>query len=520
MASTSLRLRDFPPEILRDILNGPHRSWAVLELWKAGDRTLNAKLVNYGVTDIDLRDQRADSTSRWPRCVTEFKLERLSIVRSTGPFYPVDALRKELQHLHSGLKILTLYVPGVLEAVLPPMEPRTDNFQYDPDVGSDSSGDDKHPAYLIDQDSGDDNNREEVHIDQKEKEDDDNGSDDDENGSDDPSRYKHAKTLDGSASNEPHQSLWDLGRTWPTLQHLELAPFEERNLFCSEATMEYGARALALLPRSLTWIELHSSAIKVLPALLPPGLTTLRLRAQSLMAKDLHILPQNITDLHLSVCGEGLELLSSNHTLLPALKAYPWIDFDDITFYLGALRRKFHDREMTWPEYMLEMNWYMDELESDEHHNWFDDHRLPKSLTSLTSSVRFYGSPTLSPASIVNLPRGLVILNLYRMEWHDVDESKFSHWPSTLTALSVSLGDFNLEAFHLLPRTLKSLIIGAEIEEYIEYDESAINSDFEALCKLGRESIAADGQWPSIKREILRCVCLRPRLKRWRSTLN
>ena len=101
-----------PPELLRLILNGSN-SWAAIELWKAGDRTLSAKLVNYGVTDVELVDNRPDSTSRWPTCLTCFKLERLSITRLDGPFYPPGALLQELEHLHRGLKTLQLYLPNI-----------------------------------------------------------------------------------------------------------------------------------------------------------------------------------------------------------------------------------------------------------------------------------------------------------------------------------------------------------------------------------------------------------------------
>lgn len=495
MASRPSSLSDLPPEILRDILNGPESSWAALELWKAGDRTLNAKLVNYGVTNIDLRDNRAESTSRWPRCLTEFKLERLSIVRAAGPFYPVDALRKELQRLHSGLKALKLYIPGVLEVVLPPTEPRINSsYEYDDDDSNGSEEEDPDFEAESYGDAGDAEDNE-----------DDGGSDEDFKPSDDEDdsageenyshRPKRSKTQDAAASNESHQTLWDLGLTWPTLEHLELSPKEERDIYGSDAKKEYGARALALLPRTLTWLELPTSAIKVVPELLPPSLKTLRLLPKSLTPKDLRILPKTITDLHLSVYGPGLALLNSKRELLPALKSFPMIDLDDLSHHLHGFTQPIYDGDATWPKVMVDLKVYMDDDAV------FDT--LPKSLTSFTSEGRDT-NPTLFPPSIINLPRGLVTLSLSKMQWHDADVSHFTHWPSTLTALSVRFGNFNLDCFHLLPRSLKSLIIGSEFDDYGDHDVSETNSNFEALCKFGREYLAADGQWPSTKLEILR----------------
>lgn len=47
---------------------------AVVELWKAGDRVLNAKMVNKGVTAVDIVDYRSGQSLRLPQCPKLFTL--------------------------------------------------------------------------------------------------------------------------------------------------------------------------------------------------------------------------------------------------------------------------------------------------------------------------------------------------------------------------------------------------------------------------------------------------------------
>lgn len=283
-----MKLSDLPPELLRAILNG-RTSWAVLELWKAGDRVLNSKLVNHGITDMDLRDFRNGSTSRWPQCLKEFKLQRLSL---TGRFtYPTEALRREIQQLHSGLRVLSLYLPQALDAVLPlPKRRQVKDFGSDPTQPLLS-----HSAH--------------------------------------------------SSTDNAH-TYWDLGLTWPSLERLELStgyvPFGPQT-----DLRRYGAHELSLLPRSLTWLELPSAAI--IPEALPPGLKTLRVQP-SLALEDLHRLPTSITDLKGSVAEPALLLIFDNPQLLPDLKRFPVEDFDLV---LSAPIKHVREPAVQWPEIML-----------------------------------------------------------------------------------------------------------------------------------------------------------------------
>ena len=117
-----MKLSDFPPEVLQAIFNGAFRSFLVLELWKTGDRSLMSVLANKGVTDIDLKSNPGPSTCRWPTCLKEFLLDRLSFELTLCPENPTEYFRNELRQLHGGLKHLRIFAINALEAILPPPE--------------------------------------------------------------------------------------------------------------------------------------------------------------------------------------------------------------------------------------------------------------------------------------------------------------------------------------------------------------------------------------------------------------
>lgn len=98
------------------------------------------------------------------------------------------------------------------------------------------------------------------------------GLEDDEAAADEPPP-KRSKTHD-SDDEHHHQELWDLGLTWPSLERLELGSFMAQEP-SSTPQPKHGARTLALLPRSLTWLNLPQSNLKPLLALVPPELQTI-----------------------------------------------------------------------------------------------------------------------------------------------------------------------------------------------------------------------------------------------------
>lgn len=99
-------LATLPSELLRNILDG-HFSYLVVDLWKCGDRILNAKLAHGGITDLILRARTmTDGVGRWPRMVKFLRLNSLAI-HSKSFIGTRDLLIKEFSLLNPGLKRLT-----------------------------------------------------------------------------------------------------------------------------------------------------------------------------------------------------------------------------------------------------------------------------------------------------------------------------------------------------------------------------------------------------------------------------
>ena len=422
-----MKLTDLPPEVLKEILNGPH-SYLVLELWKTGDRRLMSTLVNKGVTDIDLRDPLSNTTSRWPACLQHFKLERFSFELDYSTAIPTEYLRYELQQLHGGLKHLLIIARNALEAILPPPESPTS-----------SAANDEAPL-----------------------------------------ASKRTKTRD-SDNDTKHQTLWDLNHTWPSLEHLEIA--NERRFYPGRPAPHYGARMLTLLPRSLTFLGLHSSQLHPVLELMPPNLASLRLAEHSLSPQDLYQLPKTITDLHCSVSLDGMLLLNQERTLLPQLKSFP--QFTSWRPIPPSFLTHIFDGTLTWLDTITELTCPMPDSAHFE--------QLPRNLTSLCVSETGH---MLQSRSIAQLPRGLTTLLNASIEWSGIIDA--SIWPPTLATLAVSPVRFDINCFRKLPRRLCALLATGLHQPF-----SPSPFDFNALCDYGRHSLAIDPLWPSIKNEIL-----------------
>lgn len=102
------RLPNLPVDILVTILSYKDFSHHVITLWKCGDRLLNDKMAKY-VTSVDLVDDSWNSTSRWPKCLSQlYNLRSLSISRLDGLLMGAPALSQELRLLSPKLKCLKL----------------------------------------------------------------------------------------------------------------------------------------------------------------------------------------------------------------------------------------------------------------------------------------------------------------------------------------------------------------------------------------------------------------------------
>lgn len=102
-------LRNFPTEILAQILNTPQSSNLVINLWKSGDRILQHKIASC-ITILDIRDTRVGSSSRYPKLIsclpklTSLRIERGRAWLMSSPIL----LSYELAKLPPSLTSLTL----------------------------------------------------------------------------------------------------------------------------------------------------------------------------------------------------------------------------------------------------------------------------------------------------------------------------------------------------------------------------------------------------------------------------
>ena len=440
---TDMSLAHLPPELLRLILNGSN-SWAAIELWKAGDRTLSAKLVNYGVTDVELIDNRPDSTSRWPTCLTCFKLERLSITRLDGPFYPPGALSRQLQQLHRGLKTLQLYILDI-EAVLlgPPIQDPDSNF--DPNISylEPSSGFETHT--------------------------------------------KKQKTQDDCDDSQHHQLAWNFGTTWPLLERFELGSSQTPPIISH--CLKYGSRSLTLLPPSLTWLGLPCCELSVDIGSLPPQLQTLHVPSDP--CYGLSYLPTTVTDLILRPSDSVLCELLKTPQILPNLKRFPIADlrYLEMPNFLHAIKLG-----IPLPTYMTSLG-----ICTKDYPGAFS--KLPAALTSLklTHDLRgFNGRPKIYCNDIMVLPRGLTYLDIEMIDWTDFSVSA---WPSTLATLIIRGLPFSFDWFRVLPRRISSFSAFNASDDA----EPKLDPDYAALCTTGQASLHSElALWASMKHEMLK----------------
>lgn len=102
-----LKLALLPGDLLAHLLRYHDVSHAVVELWKCGDKTLNAKMSNW-VYFVHLEDSNPASTSRYPKMLSSLhSLRQLAIVRD-GHIGPPSVISQELQKLSSTLMELEL----------------------------------------------------------------------------------------------------------------------------------------------------------------------------------------------------------------------------------------------------------------------------------------------------------------------------------------------------------------------------------------------------------------------------
>lgn len=362
-------LQDLPGALLRHILNP--NSWCAIELWKCGNRTLNARLANNGVTRMELRDDFVSATSvttsRWPRCISNFKLAHLSILRPRGPLGTPSMMHHQLKMLSSHLTSLEIHGTSVFEAFFP--KPKA-HLQTLPPTDSD--------------------------------------------GTEPPS--KRAKSVEVADDNQLHAIQWNWDSTWPHLKQLTISSFWSSHVDSS---------SMSLLPRSLTLLRLKSNAVYLKAdhkpmfedlSGLPPGLVTLDLLARMIGPQCLPTLPKSLTDLGESLHSDAISYLVSFPEILPLLNLA--LSYKEVSDCLSLIQpgQRFPDSIVKLPL-----------LDRDVNLKSFCA-LLPSKLTSL-SLLEQHG---LNHQVIAAFPRTLLKLDLAKIDWIDL---RMEDWPPSLLEL-------------------------------------------------------------------------------------
>ena len=491
-----MKLEDFPTDILKLLLNDQN-SWAAIELWKCGNRTLNTRLANHGVTHIDLQDDMPSSKSRWPRCLKEFKLESLTISRPGGSLGNIDMLKSELKQLHAGLKNIEIHALSIGMCFFDETTEGTPNRSG----GVHLFGDERD--YQEDDDEDEENDDTDAHNDNDDEDGSGANENDESSNNDDvePRPSKRSKTQEADHQDVPHTSMWNLELTWPHLERLELSDSIPSKMTRWDSPPGcFGSSVFAMLPRSLTWFGFHYAftyeCLMDLSAL-PNGLLTLRLPNDSINRIGLKTLPKSLTDLHHTLDkDEGLPLLLRKPSLLPNLKEFPF----DWERSETRCWREVYEEDYSWPENISSMI-----LSHDDCPMEFE--KLPSKLTSLTVLGGEFDRP-LTFENLAGLPRYLTSLELREIEWEGMNVKE---WPSSLTKLTITSScQFGAHCFQYLPRTLKEFET-RKLRNGYDDDEEDLDEDLESICNdidclrtIGIDSLSLDEElWSAEKQRLL-----------------
>lgn len=244
-------LKELPTGILALIFNDEN-SWAVIELYKCGDTRLNSQFRKGGITEVVLVHNYLRTLGRWPRCLKEFRLEKLEIQQISG-LCTTPTLRNELKQLHRGLKSLSVTCSDALLAFFGELSPPIKN---EPDS--------------------------------------------DEEVLERPS--KRMKLLENDIGERQHAEMWNLNTTFPELIELRVFKYKDARSYVSRD--RFPSIVISSLPRNLRLFEAEA----VIPitdfGLLPSDLHTLNLSRGSIADDALPRIPPSITNL-----GASLDIL-------------------------------------------------------------------------------------------------------------------------------------------------------------------------------------------------------------------
>lgn len=388
-----MNLESLPVDVLAQIFN-TENSHLVIGLWKCGNRCLNGKFQRGAVTTMVITHEERDSTSRWPRCLKEFKLERLIVRSPNHTLCTTSTLRSELKQIHGGLKELEILNPAAMEVFFA-------ERQLTPST----------PKWTI--------------------------------ASPDPS-----KTKDPVAGQRNERDAWDLNATWPQLERLSI--FSNNHL----RGPTYASSIFSLLPRSLTYLNMPlrrpRSDVSDVCCLqeLPPLLKTLKVEHYEIETAEIELLPSSITDVGRSLDESATYTLFHDCSLLPNLAIFPYLEEPEANSFL--MNAGFDDGS-PWPDNIKFM--HFEYLRTD---TIYGGSPLPRGLEELILSQT--DSPyDVDQETISKLPPALRKLTLDRADWdkiHAVEWPKsletlivtcstpphsLHKFPRYLTALNVQL---------------------------------------------------------------------------------
>lgn len=392
-----MELANLPVEILSHILDG-ESSWAAIELWKCGDVVLNSKLCRGGIKNVDLLHlKRRDTTSRWPRCLKEFRLEKLSICRTAG-LCSAETLRSELKKLHSGLKTLKIQSLEAIHAIFPSSKQSSNKSL-----------------------NSDDNDK--------------------------PPSSKRAKVKESDHGDQKYGELWNLDVTFPEME--ELVILGHSLVIPGQPSRSSRSPAIfALLPRTLTSFAINCSFNVPIDSFdtFPVGLKKLHLEPGFISEAAFKNFPASITDIGISL-SENLVLELARHPeLAPNLKMFPCAENG---VYRSLLDKVLGKNEIAWPDNVLELSF--DEQSSD----FIFQKPLPNQLRilDLTTMDDMFNSVLLTAL----VPKTLTTLHLEEIDWKDINASL---WPPNLVRFRLEYDeDLSVKHFHRLPRSLTELSI-------------------------------------------------------------
>lgn len=292
-----MKLDQLPIEVLSLILS-PNNSWIAFELWKTGDRALQAKLAHGGVQEIDLvASKTIKSPPKWPKSLENFQLRSLSIVRPIHAVSGHKELRAGLSQLKTCLKRLTLVFEGAETALFLKVWAPPDTPHQDDDTAN-TSDEVKHTGLSVD-------------------------------------------TL---------YELSDLVTRFVHLEHLKVGG-------SSFVPFMFNDSFLALLPKSLTSLDLHQA-----PNIfrftsfdqLPPHLERIIFpRSNEVSKAMLRSLPPRITDVG-TLSEEAKVYMAKNPNLLPNLP-FPLLDS---MFNYSTGPSIFHQADNQWHPRLQSLTMY------------------------------------------------------------------------------------------------------------------------------------------------------------------